>query len=298
MPQEVSMNSEPELQARNKGRPRFSWPALAGLTLLSLVLAGCAGHPAKSGGGSLGQPCLAAELSAKQFNFARDTFAFANELTWDYGFDANGRWTGHAREPKPGYTLHCFVVARAAGQFFKFARFDPQQPAADEKTYRKLVRKVVNYSPRKRLPESKKMVIPGYADLRSFSATHERLLKEECGRKVESYFQRGHWRMIFPFSRKEQEKMAGQLLEAVNREGVAVVHVLRFPSLTINHALLLFEAKAGSKSLKFSAYDPNDPLKPLKLEFDRQSRTFVLPPTHYFPGGQVNAYQVYHRWNY
>ncbi len=54
----------------------------------------------------------------------------------------------------------------------------------------------------------------------------------------------------------------------------------------------------GSKSLKFSASDPNDPSKPLKLEFDRHRRSFVLPPTHYFPGGQVNVYQVYHRWNY
>ncbi len=280
------MNRETDPATRNRNKAMATRRILLSLLLLQALFCGCATHRCGNSG------------ATSRFDFSRDTLAFANELTWDYGFDEKGEWTAHTREPKPDYTLHCFVVVRSAEQFFRSARFDPQRPVADEATYRKLIRKIVSSNPRKQMPESRRVVVPGYADLRSFSAAHEQLLKQECGSAFDSYIQRGHWRMVFPFSRREQEKMADQLLEAVNREGIAVVHVLRFPSLTINHALLLFEAQTGTNSLKFSAYDPNDPTKPLKLEFDRQRRSFVLPPTHYYPGGEVNAYQVYHRWNY
>ena len=59
-----------------------------------------------------------------RLTFSADTFAYANQLTWIYGHDANGKWTSHRREPKPDYTLHCFIVARSTAQFFLTARFD------------------------------------------------------------------------------------------------------------------------------------------------------------------------------
>src|SRR6185369_2464339 len=138
------------------------------------------------------------------FDFQKDTFAFANELVWVYEYDANGNWTTHNRDPKPTYSLHCFVLARSARQFFLNARFDPNLPVADEASYRHLIRQVVASSPRKRRAEDRKIVIPGYADLRTFSRENENLLKSECGGGWQSYFQRGHWRMIFPFSRSHQ----------------------------------------------------------------------------------------------
>src|SRR5262245_18658460 len=97
---------------------------------------------------------------SRRFNFQRDTFAFPNELQWEYSYDANGNWTTRTREPKPSYSHHCFVLARSARQFFLNARFDPQKPTADERTYRKLIQKVVSTNPRKSLPEAKTIEIP------------------------------------------------------------------------------------------------------------------------------------------
>lgn len=268
------------------------------LCLVPALLCGCAGTHPRSLDPPAGSFASLQARSPASFDFSRDTFAFANELVWSYSFDAKGRWTAHAREPKPDYSLHCFVLARSAEQFFKFARFDPQQPVAENAAYRKLIRKIVSINPRKHLRESERIVVPGYADLREFSAAHEKLLKEECGSAVQSYIQRGNWRMVLPFSRREQEKMAKQLLTSVHRDGTAVVHVLRFPSLSINHALLLFAAQETNEEIEFSAYDPNDPAQPVALAFQRNDRTFILPVTHYYPGGRVDVYQVYHRWNY
>src|SRR5512140_1838938 len=144
MPQEVSMKGETGALPQNRRRASPARHYLPGFLLLTALFVGCAVHPVKSARVASVQAYVAPGLLTERFNFSRDTFAFANELTWDYGFDSKGRWTAHARQPKPDYTLHCFLVARSTAQFFRFARFDPQQPAADEKTYRKLVRKVVN----------------------------------------------------------------------------------------------------------------------------------------------------------
>ena len=253
---------------------------------MMLLVAGCATHPP------------APRQALRAFDFEQDTFCYANELVWEYHYDANGKWVSHPREPKPEYSHHCFVVARAALQFFYNARFDPGLPVASDAEYRKLIRKVALANPRHILREDRKIVIPGYATLRAFSMAQEKILKRECGVAAESYFQRGHWRMIFPFSRAEQAEMAAQLQRELEQKGPIVVHVVRFPQLTINHAILLFASRETPESIEFSAYDPNKPLKPAMITFDRSSRTFDLPANDYFPGGRVDVYEVYHAWDY
>ncbi len=260
------------------------WPALIGL-LFALFLSGCATSTKQI-------------AAARPFVFERDTLAYANELVWEYYFDEHGKWTHRERQPKPDYTHHCFVVARSALQFFRNARFDPSQPIADAPTYRGLIRNVEGVSARQDLPESEKITIPGYASLRQFSRAQAPLLKAESGSFWQSYFQRGHWRMIWPFSRHGQEKMSRQLVDSLKRNQAPVVHVVCFPSLRINHALLIFHTKETEKTIEFATYDPNAPEKPTTLTYSRASRTFTFPTNFYFPGGKVDVYEIYTNWRY
>jgi hypothetical protein len=227
------------------------------------------------------------------FDFYSDTFSYPNELVWTYEYDAQGGWTTRPREPKPDYALHCFVLARSARQFLDAARFAPEQPLADQETYRGLIRRVVSSNPRKPLPENEKIVIPGYANLRQFSEVEEALLKQEAGGAWQSYFQRGHWRMIFPFSRSHQQETAEKLLARVRVGETAILHILRFPQLTINHAVLLYGAEENEAGVTFTIYDPNRPDSPGVLKYDRASRTFELPANFYFRGGRVDVYEVF-----
>jgi len=239
------------------------------------------------------------ESFPRPFAFGHDTFAYANELVWEYQFDdATGKTTHHKRVPPPTYTHHCFVVARAAKQFFQNARFDPAQPPVDERTYRQLVDRVMSISPRKVPAEDRKVVIPGYTNLFTFSRDWEHLLKSEGGGAWRSYLQRGHWRMIFPLPRSHQNRMAQQLLVSVQRNRPAVIHVVRFPSLSINHSVVAYGAKESPNEIVFEIYDPNDPAKPSPLTFDRATRRFRLPRNAYFVGGRVDVYEIYHAWNY
>lgn len=282
------------------------------LPALCLVLAGCALPQLDPPGtrrsfdvpadtlSSANQPLppLDRPATRRPFHFPADTFAFANELVWEYRYDEHGKWVSQPRVPKPDYSHHCFVVASSVKQFLEHARFDAAQPVADEETYRQLVRKVTSIRASRTLPDSEKIVIPGYADLRSFSEAHAALLKSECGGAWHSYFQHGHWRMIMPFSRHHQDKTAHELLAEVNADDAPVVHLVRFPQLTINHAVLLFAATETPDTIRFSAYDPNDPKEPVMLTYNRATRTFELPANDYFPGGRVDVYEVYKNWLY
>jgi hypothetical protein len=250
---------------------------------LLLILCGCASDPF---------------VGTRPFNFQTDTFSYPNDLVWEYHYDANHKWVHNRREPKPDYTHHCFVVARSARQFFENARFDTNQPIATEAQYRHLIHRVVSIDPSHPLADSKKIVIPGYANLHEFSIAQEKLLKSECGPAWQSYIQRGHWRMIFFFSRASQERTVKRLLADLKDNRPPVVHLTTFPSLSINHAILLFGAKETENEIFFSVYDPNKPDSPKVLTYNRASRTFTFAANDYWPGGKLNVYEVYRSWDY
>lgn len=277
----------------------LEFPALhrgrSGLRLSGLILGLLAGVVATTGCSTRRslQPA-----NSRPFQFETDTFAFANELVWIYYFDEEGHWRHRKNEAKPEYTHRCFVVARTARQFFQHARFDASLPRVEEGTYRQLVQAVISRDPAQSTPDTERIVIPGFANLREFSEAEAALLQETCGGVVQSYTQRGHWRMIFPFSRKGQEQEAEALAAAVRNNRPPVVHVLRFPRLQINHALLLYRVEEQPETFEFTAYDPNHPETPTVLQFDRHTGEFYFPANDYWKGGDLNVYEVYRAWNY
>jgi hypothetical protein len=235
----------------------------------------------------------------RRFEFERDTFAFANELVWEYRCDpATGKTTTFRNEPAPTYAHHCFVMVRTARQFFYHARFEPARAVADERTYRGLIREVVSRSARQPGTDADKLVIPGYDCLRSFSNAQAPLLKAECGGAWQSYFLRSHWRMILPMPRRHQERMARHLVEVFPKRIAPIVHVVRFPQLTINHGIVLFDFTETGAEIRYTAYDPNVPGQPSELIFDRAQRTFFFPRNHYWKGGRVDVVEVYRGWLY
>ena len=172
----------------------------------------------------------------RPFQFERDTFAFANELIWQYRFNpATGAMTTFRTHPPPAYAHRCFVMVRAARQFLYHARFEPTMPAAEAEVCRQQVREIMSRSPRKPSPAAERVVVPGYDGLRSLSQKQEAVLKAECGGAWRSYTLRSHWRMVFPVPRQQQERMARQLVRTFQENPAPIVHLLRFPQLTINH---------------------------------------------------------------
>lgn len=256
---------------------------LVALAAALLPAAGCAARPAS----------VARPPAARAFDPVRDTVAFPNDLVWAYHFAPDGTRTTVPREPRPEYAHRCFVVARLNRQFFDHAVFAPAPPPPGEAEARRLVRAVRSRSARQPSPPDERVVIPGFADLHAFSAAHEAAFKDEAGTKAESYLQRGHWRMIVPFSRGHQAREAARLELELADGRPRVIHLVTFPSLAMNHAVLVHAVRATPEALHFAAADPNLPGQPMELVFDRASRTFHWPRVPYFGGGAVDAYEVY-----
>jgi hypothetical protein len=230
-------------------------------------------------------------VTGSTFSFERDTFAFPNELHWEYRIDATtGKTTTFKNDPPPTYAHHCFVVVRAAKQFFLHAKFDGSLAKASDAEYAERVREVMRRSAEHE--SSDKILIPGFANLREFTGAHKQLLQANCGGSWQSYVQRGNWRMVFPISRAHQEREAKKLLTGIGT--LPIVHIVTFPALTINHGIMLFDANDSEDQVEFRAYDPNIVDRPVSLFFDKATRTFNFPRNHYFAGGPLNVYQIYH----
>ena len=230
----------------------------------------------------------------RRFEFERDTFAFANELVWEYRLDpATQKMVSRKNDPPPAYAHRCFVLVRSARQFFYHARFDASLPVADEVNYARLIRQVVARNPRRCVTEGQRVVIPGYDSLRAFSVGQARVLKASCGGAWQSYVLRSHRRMILPISRRHQEKMASQLVKSLPVRRAVIAHLFRFPQLTINHGIVLYDMTETAAGLRFTVYDPNQPSQPTALDYDRADRTFYFPHNHYWAGGQVNVVEAF-----
>lgn len=226
-----------------------------------------------------------------RFDFNRDTFSFQNDTLRAYSVDAEGRLHMHAREKPPEYSRRCFVLVRSTLQFRKFAEFDSRRPRLDDAGYRRLARTI------SRIPiwvpqTGPRIVVPGYADLRSFSKAHPKLLQDNLGAWWPNYFRFGNWRMAYPFPRIWQKNLADELKRKIDGGKVQAVFLTRFRP--INHCLIVYgcQPRAGG-GLVFSSYDPNDALHPRPLEFDAQTSSFLLGRTSYFNGGRVNATKAY-----
>jgi hypothetical protein len=213
---------------------------------------------------------------------------------WKYHFDpASGAMTTYRAEPPPTYYHRCFVLVRATRLFFDYAQFAPELPLTDAKTYRRLVRQIISRNPRRAALASERVVLPGYDGLRALSLAHEAVLKAECGAPWESYFLRSHWRMIFRVSGRFQEKMADKLRHSLSQRGLALVHLFRFPRITINHGIVLYRFAETEGIIEFMAYDPNLPEHPVTLVYEKQRRAFTFAPNIYWGGGVLSVMEIF-----
>ncbi len=252
---------------------RLATAACAGAAL-ALFVAACASLP----------PAAPGSAEARRFELERDTFAFPNLV----------------RAQRPGwnddFANYCLIMARAAGQFYRFARFVPDRPPVTPADYERLVRQVLDRPPWAPLPETEvdRVVIPGYTDLRGFSAAHEDLLKAAFGSNVLSMLHWRTWRVGVDFPPEHQERLAQELLAEVGAGHTAPLMITNFPHEDIlNHAVLVYGRRSSLRGVEFLAYDPNDPGSPFAIYYDDASRAFWVGPLTYSPPGRVRAFRLY-----
>ena len=259
----------------------------AALFAIVLVLWGCAHTPPL-------------ESSNKPFRFERDRLGFANETVWNYvdGKPQPRRDEGgddeSYEEDDERYTRRCFVVARATVQFWKFAKFDPSQAPFDEEMLAKQIRKVTNKDVwRDPLPDHKRVVFPGYKDLKQLSSAQAKVFRDHLGLGWPVYFRAGNAPMVVPPTRASQEKLHQEIVADLKKNYPTIVWLINFPSLSINHAVVVYDYRKVKEKFIFKIYDPNYLDSPKELTYDPQSKTFSFEKTFYFVGGAVDVRPLY-----
>jgi len=235
-----------------------------------------------------------AEPSERPFCHEVDRFAFANETVWNYvGGEVR---PGSEREPAATrrYTRHCFVMVRAALQFWKFARFDAASaPLADDELVRRIRRVCARHAWLPPLPRERRVVFPGFGNLREISASAPGLFQDHLGAAWPVYFRVGNFPICVPVPGRARERLHGEIERDLEAGYPTLLWLYNFPSLNINHTVLVYRAAPGPDRVRYSVYDPNYADAPKELQYEPATQTFTFEPTFYFKGGPVTPRAVY-----
>ena len=251
--------------------------ASARLFLLAVVVSGCA---------SVAPMDVAVRRPSPPdlLRFGVDTFAFANE----------------SRSNNPGkpdlYANYCFVMARAVIQFQRFARFDPVAPRLSPDEYGARIKQVVAHAPwEDPLPADDRIVIPGYASLFQFSRDQEAVVKTGLVGRFWTLVHWTNWRVVFPFPRWEQERVAREALAELGAGRPVQLLVTNFPTWELNHTVLAYAYRLDpAGNVVFTVYDPNDPHEPGRVTFDRAERRFEASRLYDTHPGPIRAFRMYY----
>jgi hypothetical protein len=228
------------------------------------------------------------------FRYDTDTFSFANETVWNYVDGSVQAQSKTTPAQKREYTRHCFVLTRAAVQFWKFAKFDPHAAPLHRDALAERIREVTERSVwLPALADDQKIVFPGYANLREISATDPSIFQSNLGLGWPVYFRAGNMPIVAPVYRETEARLNDEIFSALKQNQPTIVWLYNFPSLSINHVVVVFGGERDGTRYHYHVYDPNYSNGQKKLEYDSASRTFSYQPTFYFKGGDVNARAIY-----
>jgi hypothetical protein len=229
---------------------------------------------------------------ARPFTYPDDTFSFKNETVWNY---VGGEVLPDQRtDGEHGYTRRCFVLTRASMQFWKFARFDPAAAplSADELAHR--IREVCARSVwLPALGAKDRIVIPGYRSLREASTRMPSVFQDNIGLGWPFYFRAGNIVIVSWVSRALEAHLNDEIFHDLQMETPTMIWMYRFPSLKMNHVVVIYSGTRDASGYHYRVYDTNYRDGWKRLDFDPRTRTFTYQPVYYFKGGPVTVRSIY-----
>lgn len=231
--------------------------------------------------------------SKTHFNRITDTLCYPNDTFYTKGRDESVVIPNEPDGYPPIYLHRCFPLVRITLQFHKFVRFDPNAKKLTEEQYVALIRHIC------RIPtwwpafsEKDKLVVPGYANLRDFSAARQYAFQQNAGWWLITYFRIGNWRMIFPSPKATRIWAVDNITRGIDEGKLQAVFMSVFPRM--NHCVVAYDyTRQPNGNVIFWVYDPNYHNAGGYIVWDAQQREFLEQKRWFFPGGPVKLIRMY-----
>jgi hypothetical protein len=246
------------------------------MVALALLTAACVHAPAQRAAQAVG-------ASVPAFSFADDTFAFPNLI----------------RERQPHvpdlYANYCFVLARGVRQFHEFARFDPTAPRVDPEEYTRRVRAVASRAPWEQpLPPAERVVIPGFPNLRAFSAAEEAAVKAGLNSRFWTLVHWTNWRVTMPVPDGHQAAVLDEVMDELAAGRLVQLLITNWPRYELNHTVVAYAYRKVGDGVELIVWDPNDPSAPGTVFFDAGRERFVSTHVYDTSVGPIRVFRMYY----
>jgi hypothetical protein len=137
-------------------------------------------------------------------------------------------------------------MARAVGQFLRFARIEPEAPRLRPDEYAARVWVVIRRAAwRAPLPAARRVRFPGYASLHAFTGAEEAAVKAGLRGRLWTPVHPTNWRMTFPSLPGQQERVARETVAELRAGRPVQLFVTDFPRIELNHSVLAFDYRAS-----------------------------------------------------
>jgi hypothetical protein len=134
---------------------------------------------------------------------------------------------------------------------------------------------------------------PGEDD--ELSAAQEPAVKVGPGGFFWTFIQWTNWRVVFPVTSGQQERVARETIAELNAGRMVQLLVTNLPKVELNHTVIAYDYRIyEGRFLEFIVYDPNEPEEPGWVAFDRANRRFFASGVYDTEPGEIRAFRMYY----
>jgi hypothetical protein len=94
-------------------------------------------------------------------------------------------------------------------------------------------------------------------------------------------------------TRALEDRLNGEIYHDLQMNTPSILWVYRFPSLKMNHVVVVYSGTHDDSGYHYHVYDPNYRDRFSHLDYDPKTRTFSFQKVYFFKGGPVTVRSIY-----
>jgi hypothetical protein len=99
--------------------------------------------------------------------------------------------------------------------------------------------------------------------------------------------------ITFWVSRAMEARLNGEIYHDLQMNTPTILWVYRFPSLKMDHVVVVYQGTKDAAGYHYRVYDPNYRDRYSNFDFDPKTRTFSYQTVYFFKGGPVTVRSIY-----